>query len=329
MGSHLVELLLRKGYVVTCLVRNPRNLRWLAGLNVETAVGDCSQPETLIPAVRNASLVFHLAGLTKARKVRDYYAVNHVGTKNILQACVSNNPGLRKFVLVSSLAAAGPSPDGTPVKDSDIPRPVSDYGKSKLLAEEETLRFKDTFPVVVLRPSAVYGPRDRDMYELFRWAVRGLTIELFGGERYINPCYVEDLAAAILLAAEKTTRSGSIYFVAENSLYSWSAFRQALLSTGGVNARTIKIPYALAYLIGVVSELGGLITSRPALTNRQKVREAAQKYWSCDLGKTEDELGFKALFPLERGLAVTWTWYRDNNWLPQKISHHAKNAEGN
>jgi nucleoside-diphosphate-sugar epimerase len=316
VGSHLVELLLRKGYAVTCLVRDPRKLRWLTGLDVETVVGDCSHPETLIPAVRTASAIFHVAGLTKARNARDYYTVNHIGTKNILQACARNNSGMKKFILVSSLAAAGPSPDGIPVKDSDVPRPVSDYGKSKLLAEEETLRYKDTFPVVILRPSAVYGPRDRDMYELFRWAVRGMTIELFGGERYINPCYVEDLAAAILLAAEKSTQSGSIYFVAENSAYSWSAFRQALLATGGVNACTIKIPYALAYMIGLVSELGGVFTSRPALTNRQKVREAAQKYWTCDLSKTENELGFKALFPLERGLTVTWKWYRDNNWLP-------------
>ena len=316
VGSHLVELLLRKGYAVSCLVRDARKLRWLTGLNVEIVVGDCSQPETLVPAVRNASAVFHVAGLTKARKVRDYYTVNHIGTKNILEACARENPGMKKFVLISSLAAAGPSRDGTPVKDSDVPRPVSDYGKSKLLAEEATLRYKDAFPVVVLRPSAVYGPRDRDMYELFRWAVHGITLELFGGERYINPCYVEDLAAAILLAAEKSTRSGSIYFVAENSAYSWSAFRQALLATGGVNAFNIKIPYALAYVIGFVSEIGGLVTSQPALTNRQKVREAAQQYWTCDLSKTENELGFKALFPLVRGLTVTWKWYRANNWLP-------------
>lgn len=329
VGSHLVELLLRKGYAVACLVRDPRRLRWLAGLDVDVVVGDCSEPETLIPAVRNASVVFHVAGLTKARKVRDYYAVNYIGTKNILQACARNAPGIKKFVLISSLAAAGPSPDGDPVKDDDVPRPVSDYGKSKLLAEEEALRYKDMFPVVVLRPSAVYGPRDRDMYELFRWACRGLTIELFGGERSINLCYVEDLAAAILLAAEKETRNGGIYCVAEDRPYSWSEFRQTLLATGGVNAFNIKIPYALAYLIGLASEIGGLFTSRPALTNRQKVREAAQKHWICDLSKTEMELGFKALVPLQRGLTITWRWYRDHNWLPEKIRHHSRNTEGN
>jgi nucleoside-diphosphate-sugar epimerase len=315
VGSHLVELLLRKGYAVTCLVRDPHRLQWLTGLKVELVHGDCSQPESLVPAVRGVSVVFHVAGLTKAKHARDYYRVNHLGTRNILETCARHNPGIKKFVLVSSLAAAGPSPKGRPVKETDTPRPVSDYGRSKLLAEEEALVHKDAFPVVILRPSAVYGPRDRDMFELFRWAARGLTIEITGGERYINPCYVEDLAAAMLRATEKETRSGNIYFVAENRSYSWSEFRQALLTTGGVRALNIKIPYAAAYLIGLASEFGSLFTARPALTNRQKVREAAQQYWVCDLSKTENELEFRAQHPLPKGLEITWQWYRNNNWL--------------
>ncbi len=142
-----------------------------------------------------------------------------------------------------------------------------------------------------------------------------MTIELSGGERYLNPCYVKDLADAMLLAAEKNTPNGSIYFVAENKSYSWSEFRQALLTTGGVKALNVKIPYAAAYLIGLASECGSLFTSRPALTNRQKVREASQRYWICDLTRTENELGFKAQYPLRKGLEITWKWYRDNNWL--------------
>lgn len=315
VGSHLVDLLLRKGYDVTCLVRDPARLQWLKGLKVRIAQGDCVLPESLGSAVRDISVVFHVAGLTKARHARDYYAVNHAGTRNLLEACAQHNPGIKKFVLVSSLAAAGPSPDGKPVMATEAPRPITDYGRSKLLAEEESLKYKDAFPVAIVRPSAVYGPRDRDMFELFRWASRGFTIELTGGERYLNPCYVGDLATAMLLAGENETESGGVYFVAENRSYSWSEFKEALLSTGGVKARTIKIPYAAAYLIGLASEFGGLFTSRPALTNRQKVREAAQKYWICDLSKTEKELGFRHEYPLRRGLEITWQWYRDNNWL--------------
>ncbi len=315
VGSHLVEFLLKKGFSVTCLVRNPDRLRWLAGLNVRLVKGDCAVPESLASAVRDNSIIFHVAGLTKALRSRDYYEANHLGTKNLLAACSHHNPGGRKFILVSSLAAAGPSPDGRPVTDRDPARPVSDYGKSKLLAEEETLRCKDRFPVVILRPSAVYGPRDTDMYELFHWAVKGVTMEIAGGERFINPCYVEDLAEALILAAEQQVPSGSVYFIAENKSYSWSEFRHALLSTGGVHARNVKVPYWAAYLIGLASEAGGFLRGKALITNRQKVREAAQKYWICDTQKSERDLGFTPKFTLERGLEATWKWYREKGWL--------------
>lgn len=315
VGSHLVERLLRYGYDVTCLVRNLRNLRWIEGLNVRLAQGDCTQPESLVAAVQGVSLVFHCAALTKARLARNYYIVNHLGTKNLLEACARYNPGIEKFILVSSQAAAGPSPDGRPVDDGNTARPVSDYGRSKLLAEGEARAYKDRLPVVIIRPSSVYGPRDADVYELFRWASRGLTFEMTGGDRYFNLCYVEDLAASLVLSAELGTKSGSVYFVAENRSYSWSEFRALLLSTGGVKARTIKLPYGAAYLIGLATELGSLFTKKPGLTNRQKVREAAQRYWLCDVGKIENDLRFRAEYPLQKGLELTWQWYRKNKWL--------------
>jgi len=315
IGSHLTELLLKQGHPVACLVRDLKNLRWLTGLDVEPIVGDCTLPETLDRAVEGASIVIHAAGLTKAKWSRRYYAVNHIGTRNILEACARRQPPIEKFILVSSLAAAGPSLDGNPVRDNDPPRPVSDYGQSKLLAEQETLAYKDRFPVTILRPTAVYGPRDRDMFEVFLWAKRGFLAEIMGGQRFLQFCYVGDVVDALSLAVQKQTQSGSIYCTAEEQPYSWSEFRQALLSTGGVKARTVKVPYSVAWLIGLSSEAGSLFASRPAITNRQKVLEASQAYWLCDVNKTETELGFKATYPLPRGLDITWRWYRENKWL--------------
>ena len=315
VGSHLVELLMQRGYSPVCLVREPSRLRWLSGLDVELVAGDCRDSGSLEGAVQNVSIVIHAAGLTKARHSRDYYDVNHLGTRNILEACARHNPGIDKFILLSSLAAAGPSRNGVPTGERDAPHPVSDYGWSKLRAEEEVLGFKHQFPVDILRPSAVYGPRDRDMFELFLWASRGLTVEIAGGDRTISPCYVKDVAAAILASAEKKTASGGIYFVADSTPWSWSGFREVLLATGGVRARNLVIPTSAAYLIGLVSELGSLITGRPALMNRQKVREAVQPSWLCDTTRTEKELGFTPAYTLQQGLQITWQWYRDNNWI--------------
>jgi len=314
VGSHLVELLLSRGYDVTCLVRDRRRLRWLQGLRVRLVDGDCLDPRSLAAAVRGQAVIFHVAGLTKAFRPREYYEVNHSGTTNLLEACAREGRGIRKFVLVSSLAAAGPAAEGKAVTDADLPHPVSDYGKSKLLAEVETLRFRERFPIVILRPSAVYGPRDTDVFELFRWASKGFILDM-RGERFLNWCYVEDLAEGLLLAAERPVPSGSIYFIAEDRIYSLTEFHTALQRTGGVTARIIRVPHWIGSVIGAASEAAGRLRGRATIMNRQKVREAAQEYWTCDLGKAHAELGFTARVALEEGLTRTWQWYRENNWI--------------
>ena len=315
VGSHLVELLLRKGHDVTCLVRDPGRLRWLSGLNVRVVTGDCSVPASLDAAVRNASVVYHVAGLTKSYRSHDYYAVNQSGTRNLLDACARQKPGIGKFILVSSQAAAGPSSEGRPATDRDVPNPVSDYGRSKLLAEEEAFRFKDRFPVVIMRPSAVYGPRDTDVFELFKWASKGLILDMLGDERFLNWCYVEDLAEALLLAGERTVPSGSVYFVAEDRVYSTTEFHRALQMTGGIQARVVKVPVWMGYTIGALSEAAGALRGKPTIMSRQKVREAVQRFWTCDLAKAKEELGFSARVPLEQGLERTWKWYREQKWI--------------
>jgi len=315
VGSHLVGLLLARGYDVACLVRDPGRLNWLSGLKVRVVVGDCSDPRSLGNAVRNVSVIYHVAGLTKAFRSADYYAVNQQGTRNVLEACGTYNPDLRKFVLVSSLAAVGPALGSGPVTDRDEPHPVSDYGKSKLLAEEEALKFKKQFPIVIIRPSAVYGPRDLDVFELFKWAAKGVILDVRGGERYLNWCYVEDLAEALLLAGERTVPSGSIYFAAEDRVYSTTEFHQALLRTGGVQARVISVPVWMGYAIGAASEAAGFVSGRATIMTRQKVREAVQQYWTCDLAKARQDLGFIAQVPLEQGLERTWKWYREQKWI--------------
>jgi nucleoside-diphosphate-sugar epimerase len=315
VGSHLVELLVSRGHEVTCLVRDPGNIKWLKDQQVQLVKGDCSDPASLEAAVQNAATVYHVAGLTKAARRRDYYKVNHIGTRNILEACARHGRNIQKFIVVSSLAAAGPAQADRPVKAEDAPHPVSDYGRSKLLAEEETLKFKDRFPVVILRPSAVYGPRDTDVYELFRWAAKGFILDMSGSERFLNWCYVKDLAEALVMAGERSVPSGSIYFVAEDRIHSMTGFQKALQESGGVIAKVIKVPVWTGYLIGLISEAAGLLSGRASIINRQKVREAAQQYWTCDLEKIQADLGFRATTSLEQGLALTWKWYREKGWI--------------
>ncbi len=306
LGSHAADLLTSKGYTVTCLVRDPGRLRWLEGKNVRLVQGDCCDPSSLAGAVRDASFVVHAAGVTKALRRSEYHAVNTGGTENLLRACGEQGRAIKRFVLVSSRAAAGP--DG-------LDRPVSDYGWSKLRAEEAAFRFQDRFPVTILRPTALYGPRDSDVFQLFRMAAKGLLLEISGPERFLQWCHVADAAAAVVLALEQRGSGGRAYCIAEERAYSLTEFRQALLRSGGVQARVVRVPRFAAAGFALAAELAGRLRGRPTIMNRQKVHEAAQPGWTCDTGPASRDLGFRAALPLEQGLAMTWAWYRQQGWL--------------
>src|SRR5581483_8675949 len=198
IGRHLAEHLLREGVRVRVLVRDAR--RW-RGPRTEMAVGDLADRAALRNAVRGVDRVYHVAGLTKARREADYFTVNHLGTVHLLQACLEVNPALRRFVLVSSQAAAGPVWAGRPVTEHDPPRPVSAYGWSKLRAEQAALACSPLLPITIVRPPVVYGPRDRDTLLVFRAARFGLVPRL-GPLACLSIVHVDDLVRGTRCAGE-------------------------------------------------------------------------------------------------------------------------------
>jgi len=314
VGSHLVEALLGRGFEVRCLVRDPADLKWLTGLDVELVVGDCSDPEGLKGSTAGADYVFHVAGLTKAVDPRDYYTVNSDGARNMAEAALRDNNGLKKFVLVSSQAAAGPSQAGVPRKEDDPPSPVTDYGKSKLLAEKYLTGLKDELPVAIVRPPSVYGPRDRDIYTFFKLVSRGVRTS-FNDERLISFCYVKDLAEGIIAAALKDTDSGEAFFIAHDRPLGWDEIGEAVAAALGVRARRVALPIAALSLVALVSEGVSALTGRPALMNRQKMAEIRQRYWVVDTAKAKAVLGFEAAVDFRAGAMLTARWYREHGWL--------------
>ena len=143
IGSHLVEELIKKGYGVTCLVRKTSHLKWIEGLDVTILCGDCEDEGSLDHLPPDFDYIFHLAGLTKARKDEDFFCVNARGTENLMKAISTKVPGLKRFIYLSSLSATGPSNNGTPLNETTVPKPVSSYGKSKLEGEGVIARYKD------------------------------------------------------------------------------------------------------------------------------------------------------------------------------------------
>ncbi|MFQ5674408.1 MAG: NAD-dependent epimerase/dehydratase family protein [bacterium] len=316
IGSHLVEFLLRKGYRVRCLLRKKKGAnKWLDPLDIEIVTGDLTRSESLRDAVKDVDYIFHLAGSTKAYKRQDLFKSNFEGTKNIIGATLTFNRGLKRFVHVSSLAVTGPSKNREPVTEQDLPGPVSDYGKSKLAAEEAVLKSASELPVAIVRPPAVYGPRDRDLLELFKYGKRGRRLEIIGGTQTLSLVYVKDLVRGINMAAEKDEAMGQTYFICNDEIYTAETIGDLIAAAMDKNARPLRIPLALVYLVSAAGELYGKLTRRASLFNLDKYREIKQTNWICDNGKAKKELGFEIEFTLERGLRETADWYKRNGWL--------------
>ncbi|MGA2191952.1 MAG: NAD-dependent epimerase/dehydratase family protein [Nitrospirota bacterium] len=314
IGSHLVEALIKRGFEVHCLVRDPARPGWLKGLDVELIRGDCCRPETLSGVAHGMDYVFHAAGITKTRDAREYYLVNGEGTRNIAEAAASEAGGLRKFIYISSQAAAGPSREGVPRKEDDPPEPVTDYGKSKLLGEKYALALRERFNLAIIRPTAVYGPRDRDIYEFFRIISRGFRTS-FKDERLLSICYVEDLAEGIILSALGDTTSGETFFIAEKSNYSWDYLGAAIAEALGVKARKLVVPLPVLDVVAVLAEAVSALNGKPALLNRQKVAEIKQRYWVVDTARARERLNFSARFDFKTGSKLTAEWYRHHGWI--------------
>jgi len=314
IGSHLVEALLSKGLSVRCLVRDPGKPGWLDGLDVELVKGDCTEPDTLRGIAAGIDYIFHAAGITKAAKGETYYAVNGEGTRHLAEAAVRDAEGLRKFVYISSQAAAGPSREGAPRREEDPPEPVSDYGRSKLLGEEYLIRLKDRLDIVFVRPTSVYGPRDRDVYTFFKMVSRGIRTA-FRERRLVSLCYVGDLVDGILLSAFGDTTSGEAFFIAWPEPYDWDEMGGTLAEVLGVKARRVVIPLPVLSVVAFLSEGAAALAGKPALLNRQKMAEIRQRYWVADISKAKARLGFTAKYDFKAGARLAADWYRLNGWL--------------
>lgn len=316
IGGFLVEELLANGFQVHCLLRHKKVKQdWLEGLDIVRIEGDILDPPSLENAVKNVDYIFHLAGLTKAKSREDFFRVNVQGTINLLEATVKNNLKLRRFVLVSSLAAAGPSPDGKPLTEDDPARPISDYGLSKLQAEQAALSFVRAVPLSIVRPPAVFGPRDKDVFTFFKSAQRGWWPTLSGGPRFTSLIYVKDLSRGLVSVAMSKTAERQIYFLCNDAFYSWDHVAGLLSNIFGRPLRKLALPLTSAFLAAAVSEGFGKIFNKPVLMNLDKYREVKATHWICDNSKAKREWGFRAEYELAIALAETVEWYRSQGWL--------------
>ena len=310
IGSHLVERLCARGEAVRCLIRRRKHSFALPD-QVETVYGDLTTGEGLGTAVQDISATIHLAGTTKAISTREFYEGNVRATENLARAIAQRGS---RLIHVSSLACIGPSASiDAPVDEDSDPHPIGDYGKSKL--EAERIVRKLVPGAVIVRPAVVYGPRDTDVFQIFKSIARGFMLEMAGGVRWFQAIYVKDLAEGIFAAAQNPHASGQTYFLAHPQPVSWGEFATTAGCIMQKRPRTIRIPMTLAYAAGLLSEVWSRITGTPSIISREKIREAQFPYWTCDTRRFSQEIGFTAATPPSAGLAETLAWYKESGWL--------------
>lgn len=311
VGGHLVERLLARGTSVAGLARSAAGAAALEARGVRVVRGALEDPGALQDLVATAEVVFHVAGLVAARDEAEFLRVNRDGSARVAAACRA--VGVSRLVLVSSLAVTGPTVAGRPLDESALPRPVTPYGRSKLAAEDAVRASGVAFTIV--RPPAVYGPRDREWLRLFRLARRGLVPLLGDGRQELSLVHAADLAGALLAAAEAPAARGGVYHAAHPETLSQAELARGIARAVGVRARLVRLPAPLVRAALHVAAAAARLSGRATLLSPAKAPELLAPAWTCSSQALRRDAGWVAAIPHERGLADTAAWYRQAGWL--------------
>lgn len=317
LGSHIVEQLSQAGTPVRALVRGTSRTTLLEKLpGVELAVGAVDDRPSLERAVEGVTHVIHAAGVVKAKNPAEFHFTNAGGTVNLLQAVRKSAPGLKRFVLVSSLAAIGPSTDGRPVPADQKPNPVTGYGRSKLAAERAALAMAEELPITVIRPPAIYGPRDTEMLAFFKAVRLGVMPTMGSPHRGMSIIYGPDCAAACIAALHADTPSGRAYFVDDGKTQTLSQLVTALEAAVARRAWfRFPVPRFALETAALGSEIYGALSGRAVMLTRDKCNELFAPHWVCDSTEVCRELQWQPKVPFEHGARLTAEWYRQEGWL--------------
>jgi len=311
VGSHIAEALIACGARVRALVRDPARLRWLAGIPAEIAPGDVSDPDSLSRAAAGCARIVHAAGVLRALDLDGYRAVNRDGTRNVARA--ANEAGAERLLYVSSLAATGPNRPGRPRIETDPESPISDYGLTKLEGEREVRAA--AIPFTIIRPPAVFGPRDRDLFILFRLVRLGIAPRIGRRRREVSLAYAPDLAAAIADALASPAAEGETFFAGDETPFDDEAIARAIEDALGRRALRLTIPESAVRLVGAIGDAAGRATGRAAVLNGQKVRELLAPGWTISTARIRERVGIRAPTPLREAFRETARWYKENGWV--------------
>ena len=311
IGSHLVEALLEKGYEVVCLLKPGEDIRWIKDLDVTLKYGDITDKESLYEPVKGVSYIYHLAAsLGGGDKPAHIYEINFDGSRNLLEVCRESNLKLKRFLFASSTAAAGDTGDSGVFDEEKSANPKTDYGKSKLMAENYLREKGENIPYTIIRFPLVYGPRSLGgLYTIFKMVNSGF--QLLIGKIHTNVGFVKDIVNGVILAAESPAAVGQTYFLGEDRVYSSREIVRHIIDVLGKKTVKIRIPYFIVYTMAFLIETFSNLTGKHPLIRRHSVSAYLNSNWRFSMKKARKELKFETRYALPEGLKITADWYKE------------------
>ncbi len=316
VGSHLVDLLISKGHKVKCVVRASSNLKWLEGKNVEIATCGLFDKKGLGDVLTGVDYLFHVAGVVKAKKEEGYFKGNVETTRNLLNVLLKVNPNIKRVVVVSSQTAGGPSVDAnTPKKESDPAEPITTYGRSKKAQEDLAKEYMDKLPISIVRAPAIYGERDTEIYLVFKTYKQGLFTLIGFNDKKLSLIHVADLVHGLYLCTETEKAIGQVYNIGSDVYYSWPEIGEEMGKSFNKKAITVRFPHSIVYTFAAIAQFFAVFSSKAATFNLEKAKDFVQSYWTLDVTKAHEDLGYRQIVSISEGINRTIFWYKENKWL--------------
>jgi len=320
IGSFIVEEALRRGFETWAAVRKSSSREWLKDERINFIELNLSSKAQLVEQLKGKAFdyVVHAAGVTKCLNKADFRRINTEGTKNLVDALIETGMPLKRLVFVSSLSVFGAIKEQQPyeeIRETDVPQPNTEYGRSKLAAEQYLDSLGSHIPYIILRPTGVYGPKEKDYYIMAKSIKQHSDFAVGYRRQDITFVYVEDVVQAIFLALEKG-ENGRKYFLSDGQVYQSATFSKLIHEAlGRPWWIRLTVPEWVLRIVTFCGEYTGRMTGKVTALNNDKYNILRQRNWRCDIEPARKELGYEPKVMLDEGVKRTIKWYKDNGWL--------------
>ena len=320
IGSFIVEEALKRGFETWAAIRKSSSREWLKDERIHFIELNLSSKTQLVEQLRGQDFdyVVHAAGVTKCLNKTDFHRINTEGTKNLAEALLETGMPLKRFVFMSSLSIFGAIKEKQPyeeIRESDTPQPNTEYGRSKLAAEQFLETLGARLPYIILRPTGVYGPREKDYFIMAKSIQQHSDFAVGYQQQDITFVYVKDVVQAVFLALEKG-ENGRKYFLSDGEVYQSTTFSNLIHEALG-RPWWIRItaPVWVLRIVTFFREYIGRMTGKVTALNNDKYNILKQRNWRCDIQPAIKELGYEPKYKLAQGVEETIKWYKDHGWL--------------